>query len=76
MGSPPSELEKSAGIAAFEKFSYINTVNTLAGGDVLKWQSIMNLPYETVYLKMLLNKEQAAFNKKYQELSLKAAKKE
>lgn len=36
-------MEKKAGIAAFEKFKYINTINSLAGGDVTKWADILAL---------------------------------
>jgi hypothetical protein len=31
----------------------------------------MNLPYDEFFIKMRMNKVEAAFNKKYQELSLK-----
>lgn len=71
MGSVQTEIEKKAGIAAFEQFGFYNTVNVLAGGDVLKWTSILNLPYEMVYLKMLLNKTEQGYNKKWHELNEK-----
>jgi len=61
-------LEKRAGIQAFEKFKYINTVNALAGGDITKWSQILNMPYERVLTKLLLNKTEAEYQKKYSEL--------
>jgi len=61
-------LEKKAGIQAFEKFKYINTVNSLAGGDITKWDSILNMPYERVLTKLLLNKTEAEYQKRYSEL--------
>ena len=61
-------MEKKAGIQAFEKFKYINTVNSLAGGDITKWDSILNMPYERVLTKLLLNKTEAEYQKRYSEL--------
>lgn len=61
-------MEKKAGIQAFEKFKYINTVNSLAGGDVTKWADILNIPYERILTKLLLNKTEAEYQKKYSEL--------
>jgi hypothetical protein len=71
LGSVPTEIEKRAGITKFAEFGFYNSVNSLAGGDVLKWRAIMNLPYDEFFIKMRMNKVEAAFNKKYQELSLK-----
>ena len=61
-------MEKKAGVAAFEKFKYINTVNSLAGGDVTKWVEILALPYDRVLTKLLLNKTEAEYQRRYQEL--------
>ena len=64
----PTILEKKAGIQSFEKFKYINTVNSLAGGDITKWAEILNMPYERVLTKLLLNKTEAEYQKRYSEL--------
>jgi hypothetical protein len=64
-------MEKAAGIKNFEPFGVINTVNSLAGGDVLKWESIMQLPYEKYFTKLLLNKVESEYQKKYQKLMQK-----
>jgi len=61
-------LEKKAGISAFEKFKYINTVNSLSGGDLTKWPEILNMPYERVLTKLLLNKTEYEYQKRYSEL--------
>jgi len=66
--SLPTILEKKAGIQSFEKFKYINTVNSLAGGDITKWAEILNMPYERVLTKLLLNKTEAEYQKRYSEL--------
>ena len=61
-------MEKKAGIQLFEKFKYINTVNSLADGDITKWSEILNMPYERVLTKLLLNKTEAEYQKRYSEL--------
>ncbi len=68
LSAPASALEKKAGIQAFERFKYINTVNALAGGDVTKWEEILNLPYDRVLTKLLLNKTEAEYQKRYSDL--------
>jgi len=61
-------MEKKAGIQAFEKFKYINTVNALAGGDITKWSVILAMPYDRVLTKLLLNKTEAEYQRRYSEL--------
>jgi hypothetical protein len=68
LSSLPSALEKKAGIQTFEKFKYINTVNSLAGGDLTKWTEILNMPYERVLTKLLLGKAEAEYQRRYSEL--------
>ena len=68
LSSVPTVLEKRAGVQSFEKFKYINTVNSLSGGDVTKWPEILNMPYERVLTKLLLNKCEAEYQKRYSEL--------
>ncbi|HXP53153.1 MAG TPA: hypothetical protein VN922_24630 [Bacteroidia bacterium] len=46
----------------------MNAVDALADGDPLKWSAILNLPYETFFLKQLMRKTQADYEKKYMEL--------
>ena len=61
-------MEKKAGIQAFEKFKYINTVNALAGGDITKWGDVLAMPYDRVLTKLLLNKTEAEYHRRYSEL--------
>jgi hypothetical protein len=61
-------MERRAGIQAFDKFKYINTLNSLAGGDITKWALILNMPYERILTKLLLNKTEAEYQRKYSEL--------
>ncbi|MFD2145485.1 hypothetical protein [Mucilaginibacter antarcticus] len=61
-------MEKKAGIQSFQNFKYINTVNALAGGDITKWDEILNMPYDRVLTKLLLNKTEAEYQRRYAEL--------
>lgn len=40
----------------------------MAGGDITKWAHILNLPYDRVLTKLLLNKTEAEYQKRYNEL--------
>ncbi|MEB0249619.1 MULTISPECIES: hypothetical protein [unclassified Mucilaginibacter] len=61
-------MEKRAGIQSFEKFKYINTINALACGDITRWNKILAMPYERVLTKLLLNKTEAEYQKRYSEM--------
>jgi hypothetical protein len=61
-------MDERAGIKQFEPFKYINTINALSNGDITKWDDIINLPYDRVLTKLLLNKTEAAYQKRYSEL--------
>lgn len=56
------------GVDRLEVFEEINVIDSLAGGDVLKWESIEQLPYEVVYTKLLKNKIDASIQRRYQQL--------
>lgn len=68
LATAPTILEKKAGIQAFEKFKYINTINSLAGGDITKWELILAMPYDRVLTKLLLNKTEAEYQRRYSDL--------
>jgi hypothetical protein len=40
----------------------------LSGGDITKWNEILNMPYDRVLTKLLLNKTEAEYQRKYSEL--------
>ncbi|QTE37539.1 hypothetical protein J3L18_00280 [Mucilaginibacter gossypii] len=41
----------------------------MAGGDITKWDLIMSMPYERMLTKLLLNKTESEYQKRYSELS-------
>ncbi len=44
------------GSAKMQKFGIYNVLDTISDGDILKWESIMELEYSEVFLKLLMNK--------------------
>jgi hypothetical protein len=44
------------GSERLSKFGIYNTLETLSGGDILKWNQIMEIPYSDVFTKLLMNK--------------------
>lgn len=63
------EVESSdVDTSGLDKFKEINIVDSLAGGDILKWNDIQELPYFDVFIKMLMiqekNKIERARNQK------------
>jgi hypothetical protein len=58
----PEELE--AGIESLSKFGRMATVDTLAGGDLLKHNQIIEMPYSRVFTKMYLESEKAKYQRK------------
>lgn len=61
MGSEASKEQRQAGIADFDRFGVFNTIDSLAGGDILKWGEVMKLVYNEVFLKLCMNKQQHIF---------------
>lgn len=45
--------EAVGGSDKIKRFGIIPMVDGLAGGDVLKWQSILELPYSTIFRKLM-----------------------
>jgi len=56
------------------KFGAINTIDSLANNDVLKWSEIEKLPYLTVFTKLKMDREKARINKEIMELQKKRIK--
>jgi hypothetical protein len=58
-----------AEVSRFDKFKLFNVVDSLAGGDVLKWDAVLKLDNSTVLFKMTMKAEQAHFEKRYDEIN-------
>lgn len=53
------------------RFGILNTINSLAGDDVTKWEAIEKLPYMVVFTKMIMDKERADIQRELAELQKK-----
>ena len=62
----PEEIE--AGIESLYKFGRMATVDMLAGGDILKHNDIVNLPYSRVFTKLYIESEKANYQKRIFEI--------
>lgn len=49
--------------SGLDKFKEINIVDSLANGDILKWNYIQELPYFDVFIKMLMIQEKNKIDK-------------
>jgi hypothetical protein len=52
----------------------MNSIDTLAGGDVIKWNHVVRLPMQDVLIKMLMNQQQHQYEKKMAEIMERKAK--
>lgn len=52
-----------------EIFKELNIIDSIAGGDVLKWEAIQEQPYWNIFLKMLKTQEENKIEKARMEVS-------
>ena len=64
----PTQKQISAGIEEFDQLDDVPTIDALAGGDIGKWDEVLELPYGKVLRKMLLSKIQNEYNERYSKL--------
>lgn len=54
-----------AGITMFDQYKHMNIVKALAGGDILKYNDVLMLDYNTVFLHLRMSKTEADYQKAY-----------
>jgi len=59
--SPYDPIADEADVSRFNKFGYIVQLDSLAGGDLTKYEGIRAMPYIDCFTKLLLEKERAEF---------------
>lgn len=64
----PSSEQVRAGIDMFNQFGSMNTLDALAGGDILKYEQILLLPYNSVFLKLKMLNVQSKFKRNYEKI--------
>lgn len=68
LSNEPDADSINAGIRDFDELGEINTIDNLAGGDILKWEEVKRLPYHQVFDKLRKNTIENKFNKRYQKI--------
>lgn len=68
LSNEPDNDLVNAGIKDFDELGEINTIDNLAGGDILKWEQIKKLPYHQVFDKLRKQSIESKFNKRYQKI--------
>ncbi|TWP23125.1 hypothetical protein ETU10_08495 [Apibacter muscae] len=72
--TPPTSEELEAGINNFNQFGVINTIDALAGGDILKWEKIVKLSYFDVLNKLYKNQVTNNFQQAYSKVLMRKNK--
>ena len=67
LSSPPDAKLLNAGIRDLDILGDIASIDNLAGGDVLKWNQIIELPYSMIFDKQLKNTIENRISKKMNE---------
>jgi len=67
--TPPDIKLLQAGIRDLDVLGDVNTIDILAGGDILKWELVRQLPYSEVFNKLLKNTIEGRINKKLVEIN-------
>lgn len=70
----PTTEELMAGIDTLEVFGFMNTLDALAGGDILKHTEVLKQPTDYVFTKLLKDYRKAKFQEKHQEILSKKKK--
>lgn len=65
LSSKPNQKLIDAGIERMNIFGELNIINTLANGDLLKYEKVKQIPYEDVFNKLLMDKIESEINKEY-----------
>lgn len=69
LSSQPDPDMEAAGVHELNQLGEINTIDSLAGGDILKWELVEQLPYHKVFDKLLKNLIENRVNKKYHKIT-------
>lgn len=64
LSTPPDPKLVNAGIKDLDVLGDVNLIDSLAGGDILKWEAVRNLPYAMIFDKQLKTTIENRINKK------------
>jgi len=64
---PNADLQ-NAGVEELQQFGEVNALDSLAGGDITKWEDIKKIPYHDVFDKMRKSLIESKVEKRYKEI--------
>lgn len=64
-----------AGVEVFAKYGHFNSIYNLSGGDILKFDLVVQKTWNEVFTTLLYKKEQAQYLEKLQKIYAQKAKK-
>lgn len=73
VGDPDPDMQ-AAGSKELDEFGELNTIDRLAGGDLLKYPEAKRIPYNEVFDKLRMDMVRGKIEKRYSEIKTKKAK--
>jgi hypothetical protein len=64
----PTNEQKSAGVDMFSKFGVMNTVKALANNNILNYEKVLKIEYNTVFVHLLMNKTEGIYQDNYRKI--------
>ena len=52
----------------FDKYGVFNILDDLSGGDVLKWDDVLNTNAQTILIKLMMNSDKRKYSKRVKRL--------
>jgi hypothetical protein len=66
--SEPTYEQKIAGVDMFSRFGVMNTVKALASNDILNYDKVLRIEYNTVFIHLLINKTETKYQERYRKV--------
>jgi len=63
--------QKRAGIDMFNEFEVMNTIDSLAGGNILNYEKVLEIDYNTVFIKLKMLKFASQYKENYAKIMSK-----
>ena len=66
---PKDPISQQANSEKLDQFGLFNIVDSLSGGNVLKWEEVLKLENSTVLFKMAMMAQKAQYEHRYNEIA-------
>lgn len=68
LSTKPTNEQVAAGVNMFEEFGVMNTIKALANGNILNYEKVLKIEYNTVFNHMRMNKTESIFQENYRKV--------